>query len=449
MNRQIKRALGTVAALSLGFAGFVGAAAPAQADASTTFKIHLNVPKSVAEEWNIWHWGSGVNAIGDTVGVSTQTINGTPWTGDSTPNFTGEDAYGAYAEFTFPVAVTALNYVLRTTESWDGVEASAEVPAVEDDVATPDVDESKDAIPAKDFIAASDKPFGGDGIFPKGESWYNVGTQKREYPTKYKVHLNISLKTALAQGWNLYSWGAAETAPLLVNYNYTVTTTKKVGKKTVTKKTKVYPYKGKIPAAVTDCNCNNGWPFVGEDAYGAYALVPSFPAYANGVGLIPRRGNATNAWALQSGDFKSDNHNSLGEIAGSGTDMYIALGSNEAYSKVPAFVGRYGATASYANGNLTVTPVRPSYAGLKGAYPTSITVTAKKGPTKKTCTIATTATKATLVGASWGLAESCDIAIVAGDTAATWEIYVQASSSGVGTGPGATDKANAKISIGG
>jgi hypothetical protein len=129
--------------------------------------------------------------------------------------------------------------------------------------------------------------------------------------------------------------------------------------------------------------------------------------------------------------------------------LYIALGSGESYSKVPAFVGRYGATASYANGNLTVTPIRPSYAGLKGAYPTSIEVTAVKGPTKKTCTIATTATKATLDGASWGLAESCDIAIVAGDTAAVWEIYVQAVSAGVGKGPGKTDKPNFKISIGG
>lgn len=432
MNRQIKRALGTVAALSLGFAGFVGAAAPAQADASTTFKIHLNVPSSETAQWNIWFWGLAADLNSDkannTFGAST--VGGVTF--DRTPNFSNDDAYGSYAEFTIPASVTALNNVMRSTESWDGQDFVAEVPADGDTPAVPEV-------PA---IAAADKPFGADNIFPAGESWWNVGTQKREYPTNYKVHLNIPLKTAHAQGWNLYSWGSAP--PLLVNYNYTVTTTKKVGKKMVTKKTKVYPYKGKVPAA-EDQN-NHGWPFVGEDAYGAYAIVPVFPAYVGNVGLIPRRGDSTQAWKLQSGDFKADNNNGLGNMGG--TDMYIALGSNEAYSKLPTFVGRYGATASYADGKLTVTPVRPSYAGLKGAYPTSIVVTAKKGPTKKTCTIATTATKTSFDGASWGLAESCEIAIVAGDTAATWEIYVQASSSGVGTGPGATDKANAKISIG-
>jgi len=432
MNRQIKRALGTVAALSLGFAGFVGAAAPAQADASTTFKIHLNVPKSIAEDWNIWYWGLAADLNSDKANntIGTSTVGGV--TLDRTPNFTGEDAYGAYAEFTIPASITALNNVMRTTESWDGQTGADAIPADGD---TPEV-------PAVPAIAASDKPFGADNIFPAGESWWNVGTQKREYPTEYKVHLNIPLKTALAQGWNLYSWGT--NPPLLHNYNYTVTTTK-VGKKTVTTKTKVYPYRGKIPAA-EDQN-NHGWPFVGEDSYGAYAIVPQFPAYASSVGLIPRRGDSTGAWKLQSGNFDSDHSNGLGTATG--TDLYIALGSGESYSKVPAFVGRYGATASYANGNLTVTPVRPSYAGLKGAYPTSIEVTAVKGPTKKTCTIATTATKATLDGASWGLAESCDIAIVAGDSAATWEIYVQAVAAGVGKGPGKTDKPNAKISIGG
>ena len=433
MNRQIKRALGTVAALSLGFAGFVGAAAPAQADASTTFKVHLNVPSSVTAQWNIWFWGLAADLNSDkannTFGPST--VGGVTF--DRTPNFSNDDAYGSYAEFTIPASVTALNNVMRSTESWDGQDFVAEVPADGDTPAVPEV-------PA---IAAADKPFGADFILPAGESWWNVGTQKREFPTEYKVHLNIPLKTAHAQGWNLYSWGSAP--PLLVNYNYTVTTTKKVGKKMVTKKTKVYPYRGKIPAA-EDQN-NHGWPFVGEDAYGAYAIVKAFPAYVGNVGLIPRRGDSTQAWKLQSGDFKADNNNGLGNMGG--TDMYIALGSNEAYSKLPTFVGRYGATASYADGKLTVTPVRPSYAGLKGAYPTSIVVTAKKGPTKKTCTIATTATKTSFDGASWGLAESCEIAIVAGDTAATWEIYVQASSSGVGTGPGATDKANAKIPIGG
>ncbi len=436
MNRQIKRALGTVAALSLGFAGFVGAVAPAHADASTTFKIHLNVPSSETAQWNIWYWGLAADLNSDKANNTFGDSTAGGFTFDRTPNFSHDDAYGSYAEFTIPASVTALNNVMRTTESWDGQAAVDAIPADGD---TPEV-------PAVPEIAASDKPFGGDNIFPAGESWWNVGTQKREYPTNYKVHLNIPLKTALAQGWNLYSWGTSR-PPLLTDYSYTVTTTKKVKGKTVTKKTKVYPFRGKIPTDQNDWNGNNGWPFVGEDTYGAYAIVPVFPAYASGVGLIPRRGDATSPWKIQSGDFKADNNNGLGNMTG--TDMYIALGSNEAYSKAPAFVGRYGATASYANGKLTVTPVRPSYAGLKGAYPTSIVVTAKKGPTKKTCTIATTATKATFEGASWGLAESCDMDIVAGDTAATWEIYVQASSSGVGTGPGATDKANAKVTIGG
>lgn len=433
MNRQIKRALGTVAALSLGLAGFVGAVAPAHADASTTFKIHLNVPTSVAQDWNIWYWGLAANLNSDqannTIGAST--VGGATF--DRTPNFSHSDAYGSYAEFTIPASVTALNNVMRTTESWDGQAAADAIPASGD---TPEV-------PAVLAIAASDKPFGGDNIFPAGESWWNVGTQKREYPTDYKVHLNIPLKTALAQGWNLYSWGT--TPPLLDTYNYTVTATKKVGKKTVTTKTKVYPYRGKIPAA-EDQN-NHGWPFVGEDSYGAYAIVPSFPAYASNVGLIPRRGDLTGAWKLQSGNFDSGHSNGIGTATG--TDLYITLGSNESSSKAPTFVGRYGATATYANGNLTVTPVRPSYEGLKGAFPTSIVVTAVKGPTKKTCTIATTATKATLDGASWGLAESCDIAIVAPASAQTWEIYVQATTDGVGSGPGKTDKANAKITIGG
>jgi hypothetical protein len=90
MNRQIKRALGTVAALSLGFAGFVGAAAPAQADASTTFKIHLNVPSSQTAQWNIWFWGLAADLNSDkannTFGAST--VGGVTF--DRTPNFSNE-----------------------------------------------------------------------------------------------------------------------------------------------------------------------------------------------------------------------------------------------------------------------------------------------------------------------------------------------------------------------
>lgn len=438
MNRQIKRTLGTVAALSLGLAGFVGAVAPAHAAASTTFKIHLNVPKEVAQDWNLWHWGTAVASINNTIGESTQTIEGASWTGDSTPNFVGEDAYGAYAEFTLPVSVTALNNVMRTTESWDGQEA---VEAVEDDPSTPDTDET---VAAKPAIPASDKPFGGDNIFPAGESWWNVGTQKREYPEvrSYKVHLNTTLKLAQSQGWNVYSWNTTVAMPKLLSHYVTTTTTKKVGKKTVKVTTKTYPYSGKVAATQT------GWPFVGEDKYGAYAIVKTMAVYADNAGMVLRRSTPTNEWAgIQSADYKKDNNNGL---TPSITDLYLAFGTSETYTKVPAFVGRYGATASYNNGTITVTPVRPSHASLKGMFPTKIEVKAIKGATVKTCTIQNQATNAVFANASFGLAESCDIAVTApaaGDDPQTWNIFVQASAFGVGTGPGATDKPNAKVTI--
>ncbi|MEY2815479.1 MAG: hypothetical protein RJA78_55 [Actinomycetota bacterium] len=438
MNRQIKRALGTVAALSLGLAGFVGAVAPAHAAASTTFKIHLNVPKEVAQDWNLWHWGTAVGSINNTIGESTQTIEGVSWTGDSTPNFVGEDAYGAYAEFTLPVSVTALNNVMRTTESWDGQEA---VEAVEDDPSTPDVDET---VAGKPAIPASDKPFGGDNIFPAGESWWNVGTQKREYPEirSFKVHLNTSLKLAQSQGWNIYTWNTTGSMPKLLDHVVTTTTTKKVGKKTVKVTTKTYPYKGKVATTQT------GWPFVGEDKYGAYAIVKSMAVYSENVGMVLRRSTVANEWAgVQSADYKKDNSNGLKPGI---TDLYLAFGTDETYTKVPTFVGRYGATATYANGNITVTPVRPAHSSLKGMFPTKIEVKAIKGATVKTCTIQNQATNAVYASASFGLPESCDIAVTApaaGDDAQTWNIFVQASASGVGSGPGATDKPNAKVTI--
>jgi len=422
MNRQIKRALGTVAAISLGFAGLVGASAPANAAAaSTTFKIHLNVPKSVAQDWNLWYWNTGSADVGpkdNTIGESTQGGVTMDWT----PNFTGEDAYGAYAEFTLPVALTALNNVMRTTESWDGQAAAA---AVADDPSTADVDETAAAKPA---IAAADKPFGGDNIFPAGESWWNVDTQKREYPLKdvvsYKVHLNTSLKTAQSQGWNFYSWNTTETVPVLSAY--TETTTKKVGKKTVT--TKTTPYKGKVQAATT------GWPFVGEDKYGAYAIVKTARVYAGSTGLVLRRSSSTNDWpGVQSPDYKADTNNGLPV---GGTDLYVAFGTAEVTTTAPSFVGRYGATATWANGTLTVTPVRPASARMRGIFPTKIVVTAKKGGTTKTCTISSSATAATYGDAHWALPESCDMTVAApaaGGDPQTWEIFVNASTDGVGT----------------
>lgn len=440
MNRQIKRALGTAAALSLGLAGLVGVATPAQAVASTTFKIHLNVPKEVAQDWNIWYWNTGSGDVGpqnNTIGAST--VAGV--TMDWTPNFVGEDAYGAFAEFTLPVSLTALNNVLRTTESWDGQAATE---AVLDDEATPDVDES---VAAKPEIGASDKPFGGDNIFPAGESWWNVHTQKRDYPAvvSYKVHVNMSLKTAQSQGWNIYTWGPEATtnvAAHVVTTSKVVTTIvkKKPVKKTVV--TKTYPYKGKVAADL------KGWPFVGEDKYGAYAIVQGVGVYSDSRGVIVRRSTLTNNWAKQSQNYQYGDGRANG-LPRTGTDMWVSIGSNEAHYTVPTHVARYGATAVYANGNLTVTPVRPSHVAMKGMFPSKIVVTAKKGATTKTCTIASTATAALVENAYWDLASSCDMAITApaaGDDPQVWEVYVQAESV-VGKGPGMTDKPAVKVTI--
>jgi hypothetical protein len=440
MNRQIKRALGTAAALSLGLAGLVGVSAPAQAAASTTFKIHLNVPKEVAQDWNIWYWNTGSADVGpqnNTIGAST--VAGV--TMDWTPNFVGEDAYGAFAEFTLPVSLTALNNVLRTTESWDG-QAAAD--AVLDNPDTADVDESRPAVPA---IPASDKPFGGDNIFPAGESWWNVHTQKRDYPAvvSYKVHVNMSLKTAQSQGWNIYTWGPEATtnvAAYVVTTSKVVTTIvkKKPVKKTVV--TKTYPYKGKVAADL------KGWPFVGEDKYGAYAIVQGVGVYSDSRGVIVRRSTLTNNWAKQSQNYQYGDGRANG-LPRTGTDMWVSIGSNETHYTVPTHVARYGATAVYANGNLTVTPVRPSHVAMKGMFPSKIVVTAKKGATTKTCTIASTATAALVENANWDLASSCDMAITApaaGDDPQVWEVYVQAESV-VGKGPGMTDKPAVKVTI--
>ncbi len=422
MNRQIKRALGTAAALSLSLAGLVAVSAPAQAEAQTTFKIHLNVPKEVAENWNLWYWATGNDNLGDvdnTIGVSTK--GGI--TMDRTPNFVGEDAFGAFAEFTLPVSLTGLNNVMRTTESWNG---QAAVPAVLDDPNTPDTDESAAAKPA---IEAADKPMGGDNIFPAGESWWDVNLQKRVYPevVDYKVHANISLKDAQAQGWNIYTWGTTVAPSLVANYEVTtskVVTTivkKKPVKKTVVTKTK--PYAGKIPTA--DDQNNKGWPFVGEDKYGAYAIVKTMRVYSQAAGLILRRSAGDSAWkGIQTTDFGNNKGTGLPLV---GSDVYLSLGSAETYTSLPTFVGRYGATASWSNGTLTVTPKRPTHKSLQGMYPTKIVVTAKKGATTKTCTIQNNVTQAAIAGANWNLPESCDMAVAAPtDDAATWEIFVQA-----------------------
>jgi hypothetical protein len=453
MNRQIKRALSTAAAVSLGLAGLVGAAAPAQAALpSTSFKIHLNVPKEVAEQWNIWYWNTGNDGVGpsdNTLGSLTKNIKetataatGTDVTQDWTPNFIGEDAYGAYAEFTLPVTLTALNNVMRTTESWDGQAAAPAVPAVVDNPATPNVDETAEAIPAKVAIPKADKPFGGDNIFPAGESWWNVHTGLREYPltktSDYKVYINAKLKDAQAQGWNVYTWNTTVAPKKLVDYVVSTSkvVTSKVKGKTVKKTvvTKTYPYKGKVGAATT------GFPFVGEDKYGAFAIIKTATVYAGTVGVIARRSTPTNDWAKQSSDFKNDA--GAGFTNGLKSDkpsMYLALGQPEkspVHYTAPTFVGRWSATAAFAAGQLTVTPVAPAHPSMKGMFPTKIVVTAKKGGTTLTCTIESKATAADIATAAWALPSNCSMPVtapLAGGEAQTWEVFVQASAPSVGT----------------
>jgi hypothetical protein len=462
MNRQIKRVIGSVTAVSLGLAGLVGVVSPAQAaDPSTSFKIHLNVPKSVAQNWNIWYWGTGnanVDSEGTNNTIGTSTRGGV--TLDATPNFVGEDAYGAFAEFTLPGTLKGLNNVLRTTESWDGqaaaeakpaVAAQDEIPAVLDDPLTAENEArpavpavpASPAVPAKPEIGAADKPMGGDNIFPAGESWWDVNLGKRVNPevVSYKVHVNMPLKTAVAQGWNIYTWGTTVAPGLLANFEVStskVVTTivkKKPVKKTVVTKTK--PYAGKIPS-VDDGN-NKGWPFVGEDKYGAYAIVKTMRVYSGSAGLILRRSSAVSAWksglgtehGVQTRDFGNNNGGGLPLV---GSDVYLSVGSAETYTSVPAFVGRYGATATYADGKLTVTPVRPSHSSLQGMYPTKIVVTAKRGANATaTCTIESKATTAVHAQASWSLPESCEMAIARPTTGShTWEVFVQAEALGVG-----------------
>jgi hypothetical protein len=455
INKKLARAVAATAGVGLAFAGLVGVAAPAQAaeNPTTSFKIHLNVPAAVAAQWNIWSWGDCNGANDNTIGASSRNL-GTDAapnvvTQDWTPNFSNDDAYGSYAEFTVPCTVTALNNVMRTTESWDGQEAAAEVPAVpevpevpavEDDPATVGVDETAaaipavpavPAIPAKVAIPGSDKPFGGDNIFPAGESWWNVNTGKREYPLKdivsIKVHVNAKLATLQSQGWNYYSWNTSVTPPKL--------------------STTIKAYKGKVDANLT------GWGFSGSDAYGSYAIIKTARIYAGNVGLVLRRsgkiGTGTapsSGWGgPQSGDFKNTDGNTNGFKLGA-LEYWQSLGSADMLTAKPTFVGRYGATATYAAGKLTVTPVRPAHVSLQGMYADKIVVTAKKGATTKTCTIASTALATE--SPSWGLASSCDMDVAQGAEVQPWEVFVRGSATGVGTallGPAPAKKINVPV----
>jgi hypothetical protein len=465
-NKSLRRVLASVASTGLALAGFSAVATPAQAadPVTTTFKVHLNVPASVAADWNIWWWGvtDAGGPVDNTIGESTQTVAGVPVTKDWTPNFVGEDAYGSYAEFTVMGSVTALNNVLRTTESWDGQDAAPEVPAVPeipevlDDPATADVDESAPAvpavpaIPAKVAIPGADKPLGGDNIFPAGESWWNVGTGKQEFPLKdlvdYRVNLNMPLAKAQANGWSLHTWGpytpaqkALSTFKVVTPVTKTVIKTvykvvkgKKVATKVPTKVTTnvtTYPYKGKVGAAQT------GVPFSGSTTYGSYAVIKLPRVYVQTLGFLVKRSSSTVDWndATKSVDFKSETNN--GVAAGS-LQTFVQMGSSYLDSKAPLFTARLTATATYANGTITVTPVFPSAPSLRGALPDSIVVTAKKGATTKTCTIANTYNAAVLASANWALASSCEMTgftvptLADGD--ATWDIFVQGTSTGVG-----------------
>jgi hypothetical protein len=449
INKTLKRAIAATAGVGLAFAGLVGIAAPAQAvdNPTTSFKIHLNVPASVAASWNIWSWGDCNGANDNTLGTSTRNL-GTDAapnnvTQDWTPNFVNDDAYGSYAEFTVPCTVTALNNVMRTTESWDGQAAAAaipevpevpEVPAVVDNPDTVGVDETAAAIPAvpavpavpaKVAIDAADKPFGGDNIFPKGESWWNVNTGKREYPLKdvvdYKIHLNMSLANATAKGWYLHTWGSYTPAMI------------QLSKLKVSGK---YPYKGKVGVDFT------GHPFTGTDKYGAFAVIKLPRVYVSTLGFLVKRSTLTTNWDdnVKSTDFKGDNGNN---VAAGTTEAWLQVGGSTLTHKAPTFVGRYGATATWANGKITVTPVRPTAPSLQGAMADKIVVTAKKGGTTKTCTIASSAVAAT--GQAWAMPASCDMDVAAGADAQTWEIFVRGSATGVGTalqGPNPSKKVN-------
>jgi len=437
-NKSLRRVLATVASTGLALAGFSAVATPAQADpVTTTFKVHLNVPASVAADWNFWWWGvtDAGGPADNVIGTSTQTVAGAAVTKDWTPNFVGEDAYGSFAEFTLPGTLTALNNVIRTTESWDGQDAA---PAVVDDPATTEVDETAAAKPA---IAGADKPMGGDNIFPAGESWWNVGTGKQETPLKdlvdYKIHINMPLAAAQANGWNLWTWGPytpgqSKLSAFKVTTPVTKTVVKTVkGKKVSTKVTTnvvTFPYKNKVGVDLP------GVPFSGSDKYGAYAVIKLPRIYVQTLGFLVKRSAVGTDWSdnVKSTDFKAEAGN--GVAAGS-TESFIQMGASHLSSTAPAFTARLTATATYSNGTITVTPVFPSAASLRGARPDSIVVTAKKGATTKTCTIANTY-NAAFASAYWGLAGNCEITGIptpaAADGDATWDITVQGTSTSTG-----------------
>jgi hypothetical protein len=200
---------------------------------------------------------------------------------------------------------------------------------------------------------------------------------------------------------------------------------------------KKYPYRGKVPADA------RGVPFTASDKYGSYAVVTVPKAYISDTGFILRRSTPSNTWAKQTVDWMMP--------AGT-TDAYVNVGVNTpagwgmgnfevTYNKAPSFIGRWSATATWANGQLTVTPVRPTNATTSGAAPDTIVVTVKKGSgdnttnfTNNKCTISTKVFSVNIDDFAWGMDNSCNVAIAALEADTTYSLFVQASASGIGTG---------------
>jgi hypothetical protein len=255
----------------------------------------------------------------------------------------------------------------------------------------------------------------------------------------------MPLAQAQANGWSLHTWGpytpaqkALSTFKVVTPVTKTVIKTvykvvkgKKVATKVPTKVTTnvtTYPYKGKVGAAQT------GVPFSGSTTYGAFAVIKLPRVYVQTLGFLVKRSSPTVDWndPTKSVDFKPESNNT---VAAGSVESFVQMGASYLTSKRPAFTGRLTATATYANGNITVTPVMPSAPSLRGALPDSIVVTAKKGATTKTCTIANTYNTA-FANANWALASSCEMTgftvptLADGD--ATWDIFVQGTSTGTG-----------------
>jgi len=102
-HRVVK--LGSLLAVaSLGLAGLTGISSAQAADTTTTFRVHIDKTLPTVTTENVYYWGAGVTSPDTTPG----------------PEFNGEDAYGAYAQFdvTSPAPLTDLGFKLRADQSW-------------------------------------------------------------------------------------------------------------------------------------------------------------------------------------------------------------------------------------------------------------------------------------------------------------------------------------------